>query len=255
MQRLFRLISVNSPWTRIVSNPPAVYIIYVLPNERLLYYRRCLFCWLELYTKYDRPVIDPSMCPNLFLIRYLCVLTHVTRKLKVIKRRSLHRMTAVLSEMSFCLLQLDPRYDWPVVLPNTYRSVFPISQTITRITWKLKLSYMDVLHIEWLLYYRKHSICSLDLLERSHWRVTAPHKHWSLSNKNYVPKPQARTYITMYVWVRMTTKLTYLMTTYYTPNNGFIANDGFMANVASFYNSKVGYLRYTLQCFSINRAS
>ena len=39
----------------------------------------------------------------------------------------------------------------------------------------------------------------------------------------------------------MTAKLTYLMTAYYAPNDGFTAND------ASFYNNNDGYLYYTLQ--------
>ena len=32
---------------------------------------------------------------------------------------------------------------------------------------------MDVLHIERLLYYRKYSLCGLELHERSDWRVTS----------------------------------------------------------------------------------
>ena len=36
--------------------------------------------------------------------------------------------------------------------------------------------------------------------------------------------------------LHLTTKLTYLMTAYYTPN------DGFTANSASFYKNKVGYV-------------
>ena len=44
----------------------------------------------------------------------------------------------------------------------------------------------------------------------------------------------------------LTTKLTYLMTACYTPNNGFTAKD------APFYKNKVGQLHYTLQSLSIN---
>ena len=47
--------------------------------------------------------------------------------------------------------------------------------------------------------------------------------------KNCVRILQALIYITMYVRVRMTTKLKYLMTAYYTPNDRFTANDDFTA--------------------------
>ena len=58
---------------------------------------------------------------------------------------------------------------------------------------------------------------------------------------------QVHTYITVsYATICLITKLIhmYLMTGYYTPNDGFTAND------SSFYNNKVGYLHYTWQCFS-----
>ena len=42
--------------------------------------------------------------------------------------------------------------------------------------------------------------------------------------------------------LRLTIKLTYLMTAYYTPSNGFTAND------ASFYNNQVGLLHFMLHC-------
>ena len=35
-------------------------------------------------------------------------------------------------------------------------------------------SYVDVLHIERLLYYQRHSLSGLDQHERSDWRATAP---------------------------------------------------------------------------------
>ena len=50
--------------------------------------------------------------------------------------------------------------------------------TCTCITWKLHWPgptvYMDVLHMKRLLYYQRHSLCVLELHERSEWRATAP---------------------------------------------------------------------------------
>ena len=96
---------------------------------------------------------------------------------------------------------------------------------------------MNVLHIERLLYYQKHSLFGLELFERSHWRGTAPDKHWSFSDKKlsaYTASLYTRNDVYIYVWMHMTTKLMYLMIAYYTPNDGFTAND------VSFYKSKVG---------------
>ena len=66
------------------------------------------------------------------------------------------------------------RYNWWVVAAKMHCSSFPISHLceLTRITWKYR-SYM-VLQIEQLLYYWRHSLCGLDLHERSDWRTTAP---------------------------------------------------------------------------------
>ena len=36
----------------------------VLPIERLLYYRRYIFSWLELYVRYDQRVMDPNTHHN-----------------------------------------------------------------------------------------------------------------------------------------------------------------------------------------------
>ena len=43
-------------------------------------------------------------------------------------------------------------------------------------------SYVDVLHIEQLLYYQKHSLCVLELHERSDWRTMTPNTHWSVTD-------------------------------------------------------------------------
>ena len=93
---------------------------------------------------------------------------------------------------------------------------------------------MDVQHIERLLYYWRHSLCGLELHERSDWRATATDMHWLFFDTTllYTASPYtASQYILHHYLVcnYMTAKLTYLMTAYYTPNNGFTANN------ASFY--------------------
>ena len=45
--------------------------------------------------------------------------------------------------------------------------------------------------------------------------------------------------------LRLTAKLMYLMTAYYTPNDSFTASD------AMFYTNKVGLLQYKLQCLQL----
>ena len=42
----------------------------ISPIKQLLYYRRYLSFWLELYVRYDQQVMDPNMHSNHFLIRH-----------------------------------------------------------------------------------------------------------------------------------------------------------------------------------------
>ena len=75
----------------------------------------------------------------------------------------------------------------------------------------------------------------LELHERSDWRVTGP-RHTSIVLQYNVVYAYCKLVHAMLFGVQlcMTTELTYLMTAYYTPNNGFIAYD------ASFYKKKIG---------------
>ena len=96
----------------------------VLPIERLSYYRRCLFLWLELYARSHRRVMHPITHQNHFAIRHF-VRTY-TRNLKTTgcMRRSTYRMTILLSQMSIFVLELDSRYKWRVTPPNTHHNRF-----------------------------------------------------------------------------------------------------------------------------------
>ena len=93
---------------------------------------------------------------------------------------------------------------------------------------------MDVLQLKQLLYYQRDTLCSLELHEISDWTARAQNTHQSFSETTlcvYSATPYIHRYL---VHNYTTTKLIYLMTTYYTPNDGGTAND------ASFNKDKVG---------------
>ena len=101
----------------------------VLPIKRLLYYWRYLFSGLELYVRYDLLVIDPKTHHNHYFRYYiLCVHTLIIKKLQVVYRRSI-LIERVLYYQSclFSMLELNVRYRWPVMAPNTHHSLFLIS--------------------------------------------------------------------------------------------------------------------------------
>ena len=117
--------------------------------------------------------------------------------------------------------------------------------------------YADILHIEWLLYYRKCLFSVLELDARYEWRVTPPNTHRSLFLIShfcvYSVLRHGPRHASVVLWydivcvycklvhtslfgtqLRLTTKLMHLMTVYCTPNNGFTANGAF------FYKNEVG---------------
>ena len=82
-----RLIDELWPQTRIaVAFPYAILCVItrtnrsykdVIPIELLLYYRRYLFSWLELYVSYYLRVMDQNTHCNHFLVRhFVCTYTH-----------------------------------------------------------------------------------------------------------------------------------------------------------------------------------
>ena len=91
--------------------------------------------------------------------------------------------------------------------------------------------------MELLLYYRRHSLYDLELHERSNWRAITPEMHQSFLDTTLscvYCKPVHTSPPVFHAQLHMTTKLTYLITAYYT------LNDGFTANEVSFYDNKVG---------------
>ena len=84
---------------------------------------------------------------------------------------------------------------------------------------------MDVLHIEQPLCYQRHCLCSLELHERSDWRATAPDTHQPFSDTTLCAYTASPVHSLLFSeQLRTKTKPTYLMTAYYTPNDGFPAN-------------------------------
>ena len=150
----------------------------------------------------------------------------------------------------FSVLELDAIYNWQVTAPNTHCSVPPTSHlcVLTGITWKLK----DI--------YRCCAYWTTALLQKIlfvWFRVP-----WEIWLESYSPR-----YISVIPWYNtvwvytlspihtwlhvfgaqlpMITKIMYLITTYYTPYGGFIANN------ISLYMSKVRQLYYTLQSLQL----
>ena len=111
----------------------------------------------------------------------------------------------------FSVVELDK-----VMVPNTHRSFFPISHlsALTYLTWKLRVIYGR--SSKWLLYYRSHSSCGLELQERSNSRATAPDTHRSFSDTTlyaYTTSPCIHHYLVRnYAWQQ--SSRTQLMTAY-----------------------------------------
>ena len=115
-----------------------------------------------------------------FLIHHFtCNYTH---KLKTQKMyASILRIERLIYNMRcvFSGLDLPVRYGWQVMPPNTHHSFLPIGNLclLPLITWTLHRSYMVVLHIKRVLYYRTYFLGELELLERFNWKPTAPDMH------------------------------------------------------------------------------
>ena len=110
-----------------------------------------------------------------FRYNILCVLILITRKLQVVYGHSTYRTTALVSKMYSWI----ERYGWQVMATNTHCSLFPTRHLyiLTHILENNGHACKDILHIERLLYYQRHSSCGLELYERSNWKATATDMH------------------------------------------------------------------------------
>ena len=143
----------------------------------------------------------------------------------------------------FSVLKLDVRYDWRVMAPNMHHKIFPIGHfcVLTRITWKLQvINRRSVYRTTALLskIFLVLFIVGWDIQLESYGSRHALIILWNnIACISYKPVPSL-----FGAQLHIITKLMYHMTAHYTPNDGFTAND------ASFYKSKVGLLLNTLQC-------
>ena len=104
--------------------------------------------------------------------------------------------------------------------PNTHCSLFQICHSCIyfhaylenyRLYMYMDVLHMDVLHMEQLLHYQRHSLCGLELYERSNWRAMAPDTHHGCSLTQHCPPYTASLYIHCYLvhnYACMSTKLT-----------------------------------------------
>ena len=75
----------------------------------------------------------------------LCVLILITPKIQIVYGHSTYRMTALLQRCLCSVLELDMRYDWQVMAPNTHHNL-----KTTGHVWMFCMSNN---------YYQEHSLC------------------------------------------------------------------------------------------------
>ena len=119
-----------------------------------------------------------------FLHVILCVITCTTQKLKVTYGHSTYQNTALLSEIfvvwvrAVCEVQL--------VSYGSIHTPQPLSDTTFCVYMYLHSQlenyrlYIDVVHIEWLVYCWRCLFSALELDARYEWRLMAPNTHCSL---------------------------------------------------------------------------
>ena len=159
-------------------------IFYLSNNCSTNDYCRYLFFRLELHARYNRQDTDPKMLCNHFPIGHFVhtyapnskTSGHIWMLYMHIKQLLYYR------KCLFFVLELDVRYERQVMDSNTPHSVFMIIH-LCILTCKPEKyrshTYMNVEHMKQLLYYQRHSLCGLQLHERSDWWTKAPDRHWS----------------------------------------------------------------------------
>ena len=164
----------------------------------------------------------------------------ITRKLLVVYGCSTYPMTALLSEMStFCVRELNARYNWWVMAPKTHCSLFPISYlyVFTCITWELQVIYGRSAYWMTALLLETFLVCF-----RVTWEIQLerynPSMHQSFSLSYNIVCIYCKPIHTSLFGVQLftTTKLTYSTLWPHTTHQ----MTALLPNDASFYNNKVG---------------
>ena len=94
-------------------------------------------------------------------------------------------MTALLSKMSIFCVRAGRKIGLAGYGSMHTSQCLSDKQFCCTYTHNLKTinkSYVNILHIEQPLYYRRHSLCTLELHERPKWRAMAPDTHQMLPN-------------------------------------------------------------------------
>ena len=224
------------------------FIKVVLPMEPLLYYWRYLLSGLSCMRDTNDELSIETRTQPLSDTTFT-----ITRKLQIVCRRCTYRLL-YYQRCPVSVLELDERYDRRVMAPNTHRSLFPISHlsVLTHISRKLYRSYVDVPHIELLLYCRWHSLSGLEEHERFDLRATAPEMHLSFSDTTlwaFTSSPCIhRDLVRNYAW-QQNSRILSLHTTHQTMV--------LLPILHRFTCIRAKLASYTTRCgaFSINRAS
>ena len=109
----------------------------ILPIECLLYYLRYPFSGLELHARCEQWVMDPNMNHNHFSIwHFVCTYAHNSKTTGRIWTFYISNDCSSIRDV-----ELDERYGWQVMTPNTHCSLFPTRHlcVLTHITWKLDM--------------------------------------------------------------------------------------------------------------------
>ena len=173
-----------------------------------------------------------------FQYNILCVLTLLTWKVQVICGRSTYQKTALLLEIAIFCVRAECEIGTSKHASQSLcdKPFLHIQCTYSRhITWKLQVIYgrsayrmTAILSETFFVWFR----VALEIRLKSY----GPRHTLVLLWYDIVCMYTASLYIHYYfgTQLHLTTKLTYIMTAYYTPSNSFTAND------ALFYKNKVG---------------
>ena len=106
-------------------------------------------------------------------ILYVCKL--MSWKLWVVHGCSMYQRTALLSETFIFWVRASCEI-WLVSYGSKHALQCFSDKPFVSIFTQLKKyrSYIDVQHLEWLLYYQRHSLCGLELHKRFKWSATCP---------------------------------------------------------------------------------
>ena len=177
----------------------------------------------------------------------LGILTLVTRTLQVVCGCFTYCIQRLLCyrRCIFSMLELDARCEWRFTPSNMHWNLFSTSHlcVLAHIISKVHVLYVRFAYRTTALLYRDILCEGQSYMKDSTGEIPPQARIGHSFIQNIVCIYRKLIYTLLFgMQQHLTTKLTHLMTVFYTPNDGFTAND------ASFYKNKFGQLHYTLQC-------